>query len=81
MAQPFDQSGTFKFILMDGTTVTYDNYLDIPEDIEVKHVLNFSPNMGEANAPPGLGEGSDIEVVTEWKSRLDTYMAKERANY
>jgi hypothetical protein len=81
MAQPFDHSGTFRFKLHDGTQVSYSNYLDIPADLVFKHVLQFSPNMGEDPEAPGTGEGSDIEVVNEWKSRLDNYMAQERAGY
>ena len=38
-------TGTFTFILRNGEKVTYTDWNDIPEDLDLKHVICFKPTV------------------------------------
>jgi hypothetical protein len=56
------ETGTFEFIV-DGELVTYNNYLEIPEDLDFEHVIRF-----EADLPAPVGEIAYDEEgnTSEW---------------
>ena len=66
-------TGDFRFILKDETEVRYQDYKDIPEDIDYLHVLKFVPDI-----PPEPHTPEDHAVIHEWNDRLNTFMEKER---
>ena len=65
--------GTFTFILQSGEKVTYTDWNDVPEDIDLKHVIVFKPNYP---TPPHTPE-QHLEMG-EWNGRLTKLMEIER---
>ena len=43
--------GTFTFILRNGEMVTYTDWNDIPEDLNLKHVICFKPIIPQTHIP------------------------------
>ena len=66
--------GEFTFVLRDNTEVTYSDWNDIPEDLDLKHVIKFRPTI-----PPAPHTPEQHLEVEEWNGRLTKLMEKERA--
>ena len=66
-------TGDFRFILKDETEVHYQDYKDIPEELDFLHVLKFVPDI-----PPEPHTPEDHAVIHEWNDRLNSFMQKER---
>lgn len=61
----------FQFIV-NGELVTYDSWESIPDDFE--HVIKFLPDIA---AEPHTED--EHEEISQWNSRLQGLMEKERA--
>ena len=66
-------AGTFTFILRNGEKVTYTDWNDIPEDLDLKHVICFKPTI-----PPAPHTPEQHLEVAEWNGRLTVLMEVER---
>ena len=66
-------TGKFKFILEDGTTATFIDWNDIPEDFTFRHVIKFQPDYP---LPPHTPE--DHAEMPVWNGRLTKLMEMER---
>jgi len=59
-------------MIVDGELVLYDKYEDIPEKFE--HVIRFIPDI-----PPEPHTEEQHEEISQWNTRLQELMEKERA--
>jgi hypothetical protein len=59
-------------MIVDGELVLYDKYEDIPENFE--HVIRFIPDI-----PPEPHTEEQHEEISQWNTRLQELMEKERA--
>tara|TARA_B110000503_G_C6976951_1_gene341575 strand:+ start:597 stop:800 length:204 start_codon:yes stop_codon:yes gene_type:complete len=59
-------------MIVDGELVLYDKYEDIPENFE--HVIRFIPDI-----PPEPHTEDQHEEISQWNTRLQELMEKERA--
>ena len=66
-------TGKFTFILKSGEKVTYTDWNDVPEDLDLKHVICFKPTIPD---PPHTPE-MHMEI-SQWNSRLTALMEVER---
>mgnify|MGYP001249606076 CR=1 FL=1 len=66
-------SGTFTFILSNDEQVTYTDWNDIPEDLDLKHVICFTPTI-----PPAPHTPEQHLEVEEWNGRLTVLLEVER---
>ena len=66
-------TGHFKFILTDDTEVEYNDLRDIPEDLDIMHVLKYLPDV-----PPEPHTAEDHALIVEFIDNMNKYMEKER---
>ena len=66
-------AGTFTFILRNGEKVTYTDWNDIPEDLDLKHVICFKPII-----PPEPHTPEQHLEIGEWNNRLTVLIEVER---
>ena len=59
-------------MIVAGELVLYDKYEDIPENFE--HVIRFIPDI-----PPEPHTEEQHEEISQWNTRLQELMEKERA--
>lgn len=64
----------FMFLLQDGSYVTYSSWEEVPEDLNLKHVIKFLPDI--AAEPHTDEEHEEIEL---WNDKLQELMEIERA--
>lgn len=65
----------FQFLLHDGSFVTYDDWENVPEDLEFRNVIKFIPDYPEA--PHTEDEHA---VMAVWNDRLQELLERERAS-
>ena len=65
-------AGTFTFILRNGEKVTYTDWNDIPEDLDLKHVICFKPII-----PPEPHTPEQHLEIGEWNNQLTVLMEVE----
>ena len=68
----------FQFIV-NGELVTYNNYEDIPEDLDFEHVIKFLPDYLEPEGEDGNHTDEQHEEMAKYSAQLDKLMEKERA--
>ncbi len=69
--------GEFQF-LVNGKLITYDDYNDIPEDLEFQHVIRFLPSQLEPEGEDGEHTEEQHEEMSTWNPKLQALMDKER---
>ena len=72
------QMAEFQFIV-NGELVTYNNYEDIPEDLDFEHVIKFLPDYLEPEGEDGNHTDEQHEEMAKYSAQLDKLMEKERA--
>jgi len=61
-------------MMEDFSKVTYDDWNDVPEDLDFMYVIKFSPII-----PPAPHTPEQHMEVNEWNGRLADLMAKVRS--
>ena len=64
----------FQFLLTNGSFITYKNWEDVPEDLELKHVIKFLPD-----SPPEPHTEEQHKEMEMWNDRLQKLLERERA--
>ena len=65
----------FQFLLHNGSFVTYDDWEDVPEDLQFRNVIKFIPDYPEE---PHTDE--DHEYMETFNDKLQELMRRERTN-
>ena len=66
-------TGDFRFILRDESEVRYTDLRDIPEDLDLIHVIKYVPDV-----PPEPHTAEDHALIVEFVNLMNKYMEKEK---
>jgi hypothetical protein len=65
----------FQFLLHNGSFVTYDDWEDVPEDLQFRNVIKFIPDY-----PEEPHTEDEHAVMAVWNDRLQELLERERAS-